>query len=66
MGVRLLSDWDGGTLRRYTEDSVLEICLRLKGGDPADKTPLNLDDELCSCMAAIQLIRKWAQDNTED
>eukprot|EP00975_Prorocentrum_lima_P055281 11594677-Prorocentrum_lima.AAC.1 len=61
----MLSDWAGHELRRYTEDMTLEICLRLKGGNPEPTGPASLDDKLVYYMAAIQLIRKWAEDRTQ-
>eukprot|EP00975_Prorocentrum_lima_P019577 4120911-Prorocentrum_lima.AAC.1 len=42
-GVRMLNDWSGREVRRFTEDMNLEICMRLKGGapDPDGKEPLD-------------------------
>eukprot|EP00975_Prorocentrum_lima_P040748 8555698-Prorocentrum_lima.AAC.1 len=33
-GLRLLSNWTSHEVRRLSDDMELEICMRLKGGDP--------------------------------
>eukprot|EP00975_Prorocentrum_lima_P055404 11620621-Prorocentrum_lima.AAC.1 len=49
-GVTMLSDWAGATLRRYTDDENLDICLRLKGGNPETANTPTMDDKLAIYM----------------